>query len=75
MNTLASNRDKFGEYSFMEQKITIDKSLPDDKKEETLLYEIIEALNGYYSLNLEHGTISVLGFGLHQVLRENKLSF
>lgn len=74
-SNLASNRDRFGEFSFIEQKITIDESLPQDKKEETLLHEIIEALNGYYSLNLEHRTISVLGFGLYQVLKENKLSF
>lgn len=75
VNNLASNRDKFGEFSFIEQKITIDGSLPEDKKEETLLHEIIEALNGYYSLNLEHDKISVLGFALHQVLKENKLHF
>jgi len=74
-NNLASNRDKFGEFSFMEQKITIDESLPQDKKEETLIHEILEALNGYYALNLEHDKISVLGFGLYQVLKENKLYF
>ena len=74
-NNLASNRDKFGEFSFMEQKIIIDESLPQDKKEETLLHEIIEALNGYYSLNLEHDVITTLGFGLHQVLKDNKLHF
>lgn len=59
----------------MEQKIIIDESLPQDKKEETLLHEIIEALNGYYSLNLEHDVITTLGFGLHQVLKDNKLHF
>ena len=51
----------------MEQKITIDESLSLDKKEETLLHEIIEALSGYYSLNLEHDVITTLGFGLLSV--------
>ena len=74
-NNLASNRDKFGEFSFMEQKITIDESLPQDKKEETLLHEIVEAINGYYSLNLDHEVITTLGFGLYQVLKDNKLHF
>lgn len=59
----------------MEQKIVIDESLPQDKKEETLLHEIIEALSGYYSLNLDHEVITTLGFGLYQVLKDNKLHF
>lgn len=74
-SSLASNRDKFGEYSFMEQKITIDQSLPDSKKTETLLHEILEALNGYLELGIPHDKLTVLGFSLHQVLSDNKLKF
>ena len=74
-NNLSSNRDRFGEISFMEQKIIIDSSLPEDKKQETLLHEIIEALNGYFSLDLDHEVITTLGFGLYQVLKDNKLHF
>ena len=59
----------------MEQKIIIDSSLPEDKKQETLLHEIIEALNGYFSLDLDHEVITTLGFGLYQVLKDNKLHF
>lgn len=72
---LASSRDKFGEYSFMEQKITIDQALPESKKAATLLHEILEALNGYLGLEMPHDKLTVLGFALHQVLSDNKLQF
>lgn len=72
---LAANRDRFGEFSSMEQKISIDASLPQSKKEETLLHEIMEALNNCYELELEHEKITILGFALYQVLKDNKLYF
>lgn len=72
---LASSRDKFGEYSFMEQKITIDQFLSDDKKAATLLHEILEALNGYFELDISHAKLTVLGFALYQVLSDNELQF
>jgi hypothetical protein len=72
---LAANRDRFGEFSAMEQRVSIDISLPQGKKEETLMHEIIEALNSYYELELEHDKITTLGFALYQVLKDNKLHF
>lgn len=72
---LAANRDRYGEYSFMEQKITIDQSLPECKKAETLVHEILEAINGYLSLNLSHESITILGFIIFQVIRDNDLNF
>jgi len=72
---LAANRDRFGEFSPMEQKISIDISLPESKKEETLMHEIIEVLNSCYELELEHEKITTLGFALYQVLKDNKLHF
>lgn len=73
--SLAVARDKFGEYSFMEQKITLDSNLPESKKTETLMHEILEALNGYLQLEMPHDKLSALSFALHQVMRENKLEF
>lgn len=73
--TLASNRDRFGEYSFMEQKITIDRNIPDSKKMETLMHEILEAINGYLELGLPHDKLTVLGFTLYQVFKDNQIGF
>ena len=72
---LAANRNLFGEISFMEQVISIDSSLKEDKQHETLLHEIIEALNNHHELELEHHKISTLAVGLFQVLRDNGLRF
>lgn len=72
---LASDRDRFGEYSPMKQVISIDASLPKDKKMETLVHEILEVLNGCLSLSLDHDKLTTLGFSLHQVLRDNRLEF
>lgn len=73
--SLASNRDRFGEYSFIEQKITIDKSIPHGKKMETLIHEILEAINVYLELGLPHDKLTVLGFMLYQVLKDNEIEF
>lgn len=70
---LASDRDRYGEYSPMKQVISIDESLPKDKKMETLMHEILEALDGYLSLGLEHDKLTALSFVLHQVLKDNRL--
>lgn len=47
---LSANRNLFGEISFMGQVISIDSSLKEDKQHETLLHEIVEALNNHYEL-------------------------
>lgn len=75
VDNLASNRDRFGEFSPLEQVIRIDRILPEDKREETLLHEIIEALNCYYYLDMPHHAIQALSVGLHQAIKDNKLHF
>lgn len=40
-----------------------------------LLHEILEAINYRLELGLEHSKLCILSEVLHQVLRDNKLSF
>ena len=72
---LISDRGRGGEYSFVMQELRIDPSAPEGKKTEILLHEIVEAINGYYELDLPHDKITVLAFALHQVLADNKIEF
>lgn len=72
---LISERGHGGECSFMMQEIRLDPTVPEDKKTEVLLHEIIEAIDGYYDMGLPHYQISTLAFALHQVLADNKLTF
>lgn len=72
---IAADRDNFGEISFINQTITIDPDVPPDKQEDTLVHEILEAINGYYGIGLEHGKLLVMGRVLYQVLKDNKLNF
>lgn len=54
-------------------EIAIHPEMPPSLVKETLLHEIIEALNGLMKLGLDHGTIQLLGLGLFQVLSDNGL--
>ena len=72
---MASERGHAGEFSFMRQEIRIDPSLPEGKKKETLVHEIVEAINAYCELDLPHDKITVMAFALHQVLTDNKIRF
>lgn len=74
-NTLAASRRLFGELRPVTQEIVIASGLTEAQQSETLLHEIIEAINNHCELNLEHNQIQVLGFVLHQVLKENGLRF
>ncbi len=72
-DSIAADRDVFGEISFMQQKITIDSGIKPDKQEETLIHEIVEAINSSYAIGLEHDKLTVLAYALHQVLKDNDI--
>jgi len=72
---IVADRNNFGEMSFMNQTITIDPDIKQDKREDTFLHEILEAINHYYCIGLEHDNLTVLGRVLYQVLRDNEIDF
>lgn len=73
--TLSAERGLFGEMCPLMQRINIEANATAEQQEQTLLHEIIEAINNNCELNLEHNQIQTLGFVLHQILKENELSF
>jgi hypothetical protein len=52
--------------------IRIDTDMPETLVQETLLHEIVEAINALYELELAHRTIQILGTALHQALASEK---
>jgi len=66
---------KFGKCDYRTTTMTIDKALAQDHKEQTLLHEIVEAINIMMRLNLEENTVEVFAQCLYQVLTDNSLDF
>ena len=54
-------------------EIVIDSNIPQSRKEEDLLHEIVEAINFHLELNLEHRNIQGLSECLYSVLKDNGL--
>jgi hypothetical protein len=66
---------KLGECGHFEMgtlTIRIDTDMPETLVQETLLHEIVEAINALYELELAHRTIQILGTALHQALSKEK---
>ena len=55
------------------QKIWIDEECHFQQQEETLIHEIIEAINSANELKMEHNQIAMLSNQLYQVLKDNNL--
>ena len=70
-----ADRENYGEISFVNQTITIDSDTTPDKQEDTFVHEILEAINHYYAIRLEHDKLTVLGRVLYQVLKDNDIRF
>ncbi len=69
---LVNNYEHFGEYSEVLDEIYLDKNLSKQKKIETLMHEILEAINCLYKLNLNHDKqLCILAVVLHQILIDN----
>lgn len=66
------NNSRIGEYSPYEQIIRIAPSLTDQQKNETLIHEIIEAINDIYELGLDHDEqLCKLSVAFHQIIVDN----
>ena len=65
----------FGQMRPVRQEIAIIAHAAEQRQEETLLHEIIEAIKDHCCLELDHQTLSTLSAQLHQVLKDNRLKF
>jgi len=67
--------DNLGSCNCVKCEIVInsDPNISVSQQEETLLHEILEALNYNYQLKLSHESLSIIAEGLYQVLKDNKL--
>jgi len=70
-NHMASGEGLFGQARFIKQEIVIEKELTSQRKEMTLLHEIIEVINMDCELELKHNQITTLATQLYQVLKNN----
>lgn len=71
-DTIIPNNSRVGEYSPIEQVITISNGLTSQHKKETLIHEVLEAINDIYELGLDHDEqLCKLSVILHQVVSDN----
>jgi len=64
---------KLGSCNAARNTIWLDTNQPQTQLENTLLHEIIEAINWQQQLELDHKTISQLENALYQVLHDNEI--
>lgn len=69
LNELGAN---LGSHNMSTQTIFISNKAFPDVKRETLVHEIIEAINALLELNLPHPIITQLGVGIHQVFKDEE---
>ena len=70
-----SETDTFGNMNPNTCAIRLNKNKCQSQIEETLLHEIIEAIDNNLELKFEHPQITALSATLYQVLKDNKLAF
>ena len=69
---LIANEARIGEYSPIEQTIRIATGLTDQQKKETLIHEVLEAINDIYELSLNHDEqLCKLSVAIHQIIVDN----
>jgi len=69
---LIANYERIGEYSPFEQSIRIATGLTPQERNETIIHEVLEAMNSIYDLNLNHDEqLCKLSVILHQVITDN----
>lgn len=71
INKLIEKREHLGEYSPMEQEISIDINNTKQQRFETFIHEIFEAIMSVYGIKLEHDKLNLLAVALHQVIMDN----
>ncbi|AGR18808.1 hypothetical protein Y289_11655 [Listeria monocytogenes] len=70
---LIPNESRIGEYSPFEQSINIATGLTGQQRVETIIHEVLEAINDIYELGLEHDTqLCKLSVAIHQILTDNE---
>jgi hypothetical protein len=69
--TYSSDSSYVGACSADKLQIYIDPAVPKQRKLETILHEVIEAVNVHTNLRLQHRAIVTLATALHQALSEN----
>lgn len=72
MNNLYRDRGDFGQWEHPALAINIDTTLPDPLRQETLLHEVIHAINDIYGLDFKHEQVNLLSVALHQVFTDNR---
>lgn len=69
---LIANESRLGEYSPFLQQIKLASHLTEQQKTETLIHEVLEAVNDIYELNLDHDEqLCKLSVVLHQIIVDN----
>lgn len=72
-NEILANESRLGEFSHFNQRILLASGLTKQLEEETLIHEILEAINGIYELGLDHDEqICKLSVIIHQIITDNK---
>ena len=73
---ILTNESRIGEYSPIEQKIKLYPGLTEQQKNETLIHEVLEAINDIYELDLDHdGQLCKLSVVIHQIIADNQKLF
>jgi len=68
---LMASREAYGEYHPSKLEIVLDTNLNKQKEGETLLHEMLEAIDAIYDIELDHHKLSLMATALHQVVIEN----
>lgn len=76
----AISRDEFvkGQIDFVKNEIKIDEALTKESHDQTLMHEIIHAicdLQGLYDIGEDENKVQSLATALHQVFKDNAISF
>jgi len=64
-----------GDWASVGAQIRVNTHMTECEQAETLLHEIIEAINYYGGLELEHPQLTSLSAWLFAAIRQNKLTF
>ena len=72
VDNLILERGNFGECNVQKQTITLDKGNRTDKQKETLLHEMLEAMNTHYNIDLSHHQLSLVSVAMTAALLDNE---
>ena len=67
------DEERYGLIDYKMQAIQLNKNTSDDRKQETLVHELIHLVSGFLNIEIEEDDVGRLGHGLYAVLKENGL--